>query len=403
LGRNALSSSIHAAELPALLRAIEVYRGKVVTRLAMKLMALTFVRASKLIGARWDEFDLEARRWNIPKERMKMKTPHIVPLATQTVELLELLRTVTGGGDLLFAGDVDRKKPMSNNTILLALKRMNYKDRMTGHGFRGLASTLLHEQGWPHEHIELQLAHAPRNAAACNHALYLGPRAKMMQEWASFLEQIQRGGKIIPFRAGVAQMKRGRKSEPYTMWLCFQMACVVDEDTEFLPQHKQREGAIGGPTMVGKGLHLSPEAVEYHANNARRRRETKEGMLEYCEWSTKREKKWWCYHARYVEKRKIKLLEFLGEIDADTVHLTSKQVESLADEAQKRLGEPSGKEDYNDWLAWYERRDAKGRVRPLVYQPLSCDDPVAMAIDERRKVNGLRTGLTNSGRKRKVG
>jgi integrase len=197
---------VNAAELPALLRAIEVYRGKVVTRLAMKLMALTFVRTSELIGARWDEFDLEAKRWNIPAERMKMKTPHIVPLATQTIELLELLRPVTCGGDLLFPGDIDHRKQMSNNTILLALKRMGYGSVMTGHGFRGLASTILHEQGWPHEHIELQLAHAPRNAvsAAYNHALYLEPRAKMMQRWGAFLEQTQRGGKVIPFRADVA-------------------------------------------------------------------------------------------------------------------------------------------------------------------------------------------------------
>lgn len=180
---------VDAAALPALLRAIEVYRGKVVTRLSMKLMAFTFVRTSELIGARWSECDLEARRWNIPAERMKMKTPHIVPLATQTIEVIELLRSVTGGGELLFPGDVDPRRTMSNNTILEALDRMGYGGIMTGHGFRGLASTLLHEQGWPHEHIELQLAHAPRNAvsAAYNHALYLEPRAVMMQHWADYL------------------------------------------------------------------------------------------------------------------------------------------------------------------------------------------------------------------------
>ena len=114
---------VDAKELPALLRAIEVNRGKVVTRLATRLLALTFVRTSELIGARRDEFDLEGRRWNIPKERMKMKSPHIVPLATQTVELLELLHTVTGSYELLFPGDIDHRKPMSNNTILFALKR----------------------------------------------------------------------------------------------------------------------------------------------------------------------------------------------------------------------------------------------------------------------------------------
>ena len=197
---------VDAKELPALLRAIEVYRGKIVTRLAIKIMALTFVRTSELIGARWCEFDLEARRWNIPAERMKMKTPHIVPLATQAIELLELLHSISGGGDLLFPGDRDHRKPMSNNTILVSLRRMGYKGVMTGHGFRGLASTILHEQGYEHDHIERQLAHAPRNAvsAAYNHAKYLDPRGKMMQHWADFLEMTQRGGKVIPFRAGVA-------------------------------------------------------------------------------------------------------------------------------------------------------------------------------------------------------
>lgn len=195
---------VDAAALPALLRAIEVYRGKVITRLAMKLMSLTFVRTSELIGGRWDEFDVESRRWNIPAERMKMKTPHIVPLSTQTLEVLELLRTVTGGGELLFPGDVDHRKTMSNNTILEALDRMGYGGIMTGHGFRGLASTLLHEQGWPHEHIELQLAHAPRNAvsAAYNHALYLEPRAKMMQAWGDYLEKLQK--KVVSIRGEVA-------------------------------------------------------------------------------------------------------------------------------------------------------------------------------------------------------
>jgi integrase len=195
---------VEAAALPALLRAIEVYQGKVITRLAMKFMALTFVRTSELIGARWSEFDVEARRWNIPAERMKMKTPHIVPLSTQALEILELLRTVSGGGDLLFPGDIDHRKTMSKGTLLFALDRMGYGGIMTGHGFRGLASTLLHEQGWPHEHIELQLAHAARNAvsAAYNHALYLEPRAKMMQSWGDFLEQTQRGGKLLAFKAG---------------------------------------------------------------------------------------------------------------------------------------------------------------------------------------------------------
>jgi integrase len=136
---------------------------------------------------------------------MKMRTPHIVPLSQQAVEVLNMLKGITGDFEFLFPGDRKLDKPMSNNTILQALKRMGYQGRMTGHGFRGLASTILHEQGFNHEHIELQLAHAPRNAvsAAYNHALYLEPRAKMMQAWADHLEQAQRG-KVLSFRQGAA-------------------------------------------------------------------------------------------------------------------------------------------------------------------------------------------------------
>ena len=139
---------VDAKQLPDLLRAIEVYRGTHVTRLAMKVMALTFVRTSELIGAKWSEFDLEAKRWDIPADRMKMRTPHIVPLARQSLEVLQTLHSLTGHSEWLFPGDRDTTKPMSNNTILKALERMGYKGIMTGHGFRGLASTILHEQGY---------------------------------------------------------------------------------------------------------------------------------------------------------------------------------------------------------------------------------------------------------------
>jgi integrase len=186
-------------ELPLLLRAIEVYQGTPITRFAIKLMALTFVRTSELIGASWQEFDLDAARWDIPAGRMKMRSPHIVPLATQSLEVLSMLQTLSGDSGWLFPGDRNPKKSMSNNTILKALERMKYKGKMTGHGFRGLASTVLHEKGYSHEHIELQLAHMPRNAvsAAYNHALYLEPRARMMQDWADFLEATLRGEKNV--------------------------------------------------------------------------------------------------------------------------------------------------------------------------------------------------------------
>jgi integrase len=197
---------VDAKELPALLRAIEVYQGKHVTRLAIKLMALTFVRTSELIGARWSEFNIEAARWDIPADRMKMRSAHIVPLSRQAIEVLDTLQTLSGASDFVFPGDRTPNRPMSNMTILEALKRMGYKGRMTGHGFRGLASTILHEQGYNHDHIELQLAHAPRNAvsAAYNHALYLEPRTRMMQDWADFLERTQRGGKVLTMAATVA-------------------------------------------------------------------------------------------------------------------------------------------------------------------------------------------------------
>jgi len=184
---------VGAKELPDLLRAIDAYVGGDHTRLALQLMALTFVRTSELIGARWPEFDLKGGRWDIPEGRMKMKTPHIVPLSAQATTVLKQLKEISFDRELVFPGDVNPRKPMSNNTLLFALYRMGYRSRMTGHGFRGVASTILHEQGWPHEHIELQLAHQERNAvsAAYNHALYLEPRAKMMQAWADHLDKLR--------------------------------------------------------------------------------------------------------------------------------------------------------------------------------------------------------------------
>lgn len=185
---------VTAKELPGLLHAIDGYVGSEHTRLALQLMALTFVRTSELIGARWPEFDFKAKRWEIPAERMKMKTPHIVALSTQAIAVLERLKEISFDRELVFPGDVNPQKPMSNNTLLFALYRMGYRSRMTGHGFRGVASTLLHELGWPHEHIELQLAHEERDdtSAAYNHALYLEPRARMMQAWANHLDKVRR-------------------------------------------------------------------------------------------------------------------------------------------------------------------------------------------------------------------
>ncbi len=194
---------LSAAEFPELLRKIETYDGATITRLALRLMALTFVRTSELIGARWKEFDLTAAEWRIPAERMKMKTAHIVPLSRQALETLQELSAITGHSELLFPGERDHQKSMSNNTILYSLYRMGYHSRMTGHGFRGVASTILHESGFRHEHIELQLAHQERDeiSAAYNHALYLKERRKMMQAWADMLDVMVRNGeKVVAVR-----------------------------------------------------------------------------------------------------------------------------------------------------------------------------------------------------------
>lgn len=184
---------IDEKELPELLRKIDAYDGQPLTKYALQLMTLTFVRTSELIGAHWDEFDLHKREWRIPAERMKMRTPHIVPLSDQSITILTEIKNMACDDVLLFPSERRNGKSMSNNTILYALYRLGYHSRMTGHGFRGIASTILHERGYDHAHIELQLAHSERNAvsAAYNHALYLEPRSRMMQEWADYLDKVK--------------------------------------------------------------------------------------------------------------------------------------------------------------------------------------------------------------------
>ena len=134
-----------------------------------------------------------------------MKTPHIVPLSRQAIETLQALFSITGTNELRFPGERNHQKPMSNNTILYALYRMGYYSRMTGHGFRGLASTILHERGFRHDYIELQLAHQERDetSASYNHALYLKERRAMMQAWAEMLDAMRADpGKVVPGKFG---------------------------------------------------------------------------------------------------------------------------------------------------------------------------------------------------------
>jgi len=189
-------------ELPEFLVKVEAYNGSNLTRLAMKLMACTFLRTSEFVGGRWEEIDFENALWVVPKSRMKIDAngDHTVPLSRQAIDTLKALNVLTGHGELIFPGERDHEKPMSNNTILAAIKRMGYRGRMTGHGYRGLASTILNEAGFNFFHIEAQLAHVSKNqvASAYNHAKYLDQRAQMMQWWGDYLDKA-RGGQSYPF------------------------------------------------------------------------------------------------------------------------------------------------------------------------------------------------------------
>ena len=188
-------------EVGALLRAIDGYKGSFVTKCALRLAPRLFVRPGELRKAEWSEFDLDNAEWRIPGEKMKMRVPHIVPLSTQAVEVLRELHSLTGEGRYLFPGAHSKNRPMSENTINSALRRMGYgKDDMTGHGFRSMASTLLNEQGWHRDAIERQLAHAERDSvrAAYNYAEHLPERRKMMQSWSEYLDALATGAKVTP-------------------------------------------------------------------------------------------------------------------------------------------------------------------------------------------------------------
>lgn len=180
---------IPIAELPELLKAIEL-RQPDFSKYAMQLLALTFVRTSELIEARWDEINWDRAEWHIPKERMKMKRPHMVPLARQTMAVLKDLHSLTGDKNHIFHSPASKSKHISNGTVLMALRRMGYQGRMTGHGFRTLASTILNENGYAPDVIERQLAHedSDKIRAAYNRAEYLLERKKMMQDYADILD-----------------------------------------------------------------------------------------------------------------------------------------------------------------------------------------------------------------------
>lgn len=186
---------VEPARVGELLSAIHGYQGHgVVAALALKLAPLVFVRPGELRAAEWSEFDLDGAEWRIPAARMKMGEQHIVPLSRQAAEILRELHPLTSRGRYVFPSLLTRDRPMSENTINAALRRLGYGgDVQTGHGFRRMASTLLNEQGFPPDVIELQLAHAERNKvrAAYNKAQRLGERRNMMQVWADYLDQLR--------------------------------------------------------------------------------------------------------------------------------------------------------------------------------------------------------------------
>jgi integrase len=186
-----------------LLRAISGYGGSFVTKCALRLAPLVFVRPGELRNAEWAEIDLDAGEWRIPAERMKMQTPHIVPLSTQAVAILREIHALTGAGRYVFPGARSNTRPLSENTVNAALRRLDYgSDEMTGHGFRSMASTLLNEAGWNRDAIERQLAHADRDKvrAAYNYAEHLPERRRMMQAWSDYLSSLEAGADVIPLR-----------------------------------------------------------------------------------------------------------------------------------------------------------------------------------------------------------
>lgn len=194
-------------ELGVLLRAIDGYQGAFVTACALKIAPLLFVRPGELRHAEWAEFDLAAAQWRIPAAKMKMRQVHLVPLSKQAVAILRELHPLTGRSHYVFPGVRSAKRPMSENTVLAALRRLGYTpDQMTGHGFRSTASTRLHEMGWKSDVIERQLAHAERNKvkAAYNYAEHMPERRKMMQAWANYLDVLREERKVVAGKFGKA-------------------------------------------------------------------------------------------------------------------------------------------------------------------------------------------------------
>jgi len=202
INRAAITEPVKVGEL---LRAIDGYQGGFVVQCALRFAPLVFVRPGELRHAEWSEIDFENAEWNIPAGKMKMKEPHLVPLSQQAIEILKEIKNLTGASRYVFPSGRSFDRPMSDNAILAALRRMGYeKSEMSGHGFRAMARTILDEvlQVRP-DFIEHQLAHAVRdpNGRAYNRTSHLAERKKMMQTWADYLDGLKAGAKVIPFKS----------------------------------------------------------------------------------------------------------------------------------------------------------------------------------------------------------
>lgn len=188
-------ASVSVDEFPEFLACLRGYESRVnrQTFLALQLLLLTFVRTCELVEAKWDEINFKDMVWVIPAERMKMKLPHVVPLARQALAIFQELKSLNAGREFILPGYYHPKKHMCKNTMLVAIKRMGYNGKMTGHGFRSLALGILKEKlSYPHEIADRQLAHVPKSSVdrAYDRALFLPQRTKMMQEYADYLDTV---------------------------------------------------------------------------------------------------------------------------------------------------------------------------------------------------------------------
>jgi integrase len=191
-------------DVAELLRAIDSLTGSHEVRCAMRLAPLVFLRPGELRQAEWSEIDLDNKQWNIPAEKMKMKQPHIVPLSDQAVKILQDIYPLTCKSKYVFPSARSAARPMSNMALNAAMARMGYKDRMTPHGFRAMARTLLDEVLQQRvDFIEHQLTHVVKdpNGRAYNRTTHLEGRRKMMQAWADYLDGLKQGAQVIPFKA----------------------------------------------------------------------------------------------------------------------------------------------------------------------------------------------------------